>query len=298
MRSALKRRTAEGAAAHGAPRATVSFAQTDVTKMIASTRTFPGLWYDGFVVECDRCERMLEWGLEGSVTGAPGRSRFAQGQVICSSCAAERMYAEMGAWFAVALAADSTHAGGVGSVVAQEPISAILGNLMNLGKGRVRQDLLTSLLGPESEDADVRIAVLHKARSHVGRFLGGPTLPVREPVDAALELVGDSESAVEADDASASIDAAAAASSARMGAADAIGPGAPSPGTPPPVEGEAEAERGDADAGEAGVAEGGEHDSSSPVPTGDDGSVNPAASHSGAGSELVLPRVKRRRSEH
>lgn len=169
LRSALRRRGDDGP-----PKARIRFAPQAVTRGIENHSALgPELWYDGFVVECDRCDRAIEWGAEGSnVMGSPGRSRFAQWQVLCSGCSAERVYAEIGAWFVVALAADSSDGAGVGGRVAEEPIVALLGSLAHLARGKVREDLLTALLGPEAEDPEVRGAVLRKARAHAPKFLG------------------------------------------------------------------------------------------------------------------------------
>jgi len=140
------------------------------------------LWYPGFMVECDRCEQPVQWGMEGSIMGAPGRSRFAQGQVLCNCCLSDKLYSEIGAWIVVALAAGSGADSGGSCSVAEAPVTSLLSTLVNLGpSGDAKADLLVAILGSDAEDPDVRSAVLRKARSNVGnllsyRFLAGAAL--------------------------------------------------------------------------------------------------------------------------
>jgi len=210
LRSALRKRNKSGDAP---PR--ITFSNSNTTTAIENiTRFANDLWYPGFMVECDRCDQRVQWGIEGSIMGAPGRSRFAQDQVLCNCCLSDKLYAEIGAWVVVALAAGPAEGSGG---VANAPVTSLLTSLIHLGSrgGASKGDLLISLLGAEAEDREVRTAVLRKARSHVGGLLGGPSVK-EEPADeeAGEELeegtpeddreVCDEEGAEKLDDADAS----------------------------------------------------------------------------------------------
>mmetsp|Transcript_58013 Transcript_58013/g.166347 ORF Transcript_58013/g.166347 Transcript_58013/m.166347 type:complete len:759 (-) Transcript_58013:161-2437(-) len=210
LRSALRKRNKSGDAP---PR--ITFSNSNTTTAIENiTRFANDLWYPGFMVECDRCDQRVQWGIEGSIMGAPGRSRFAQDQVLCNCCLSDKLYAEIGAWVVVALAAGPAEGSGG---VANAPVTSLLTSLIHLGSrgGASKGDLLISLLGAEAEDREVRTAVLRKARSHVGGLLGGPSVK-EEPADeeAGEELeestaevdreVCDEEGADKLDDADAS----------------------------------------------------------------------------------------------
>jgi len=177
LRSALRKRNKSGDAP---PR--ITFSNSNTTTAIENiTRFANDLWYPGFMVECDRCDQRVQWGIEGSIMGAPGRSRFAQDQVLCNCCLSDKLYAEIGAWVVVALAAGPAEGSGG---VANAPVTSLLTSLIHLGSrgGASKGDLLISLLGAEAEDREVRTAVLRKARSHVGGLLGGPSVK-EEPAD-------------------------------------------------------------------------------------------------------------------
>lgn len=170
QRSSLTRQRHCGRQAVAA--AGVSFADASTDSTIESFSSLADeLWYPGFAVSCDRCERAVKWGAEGSIMGAPGRSRFSQWQVLCNGCLADRLYGEIGAWLVVALAAD--RGGGVNGCVAHGPVSALLEGLLKLCPGTGNgSDQLSMLLGKEAEAPDVRAVVLQKARTHIGRLLG------------------------------------------------------------------------------------------------------------------------------
>lgn len=157
----------------------ISFVEHHTVKRIENVSRFVDvLWYPGFVVECDRCGESVQWGAEGCLMGAPGRSRFAQGQVLCNCCLADKLYAEIGAWVVLHLASVTEGTSGVAEV----PVTSLLGSLVNLGSGG-RGDLLVGLLGPEADDADVRTAVLRKAQLHAKLVLRQPTKVKREKVE-------------------------------------------------------------------------------------------------------------------
>ena len=85
--SALAAARGKAAAARPAPASrrsrSVSFAgEPAVTSIESFSHLSDALWYAGFAVECDRCDQPVRWGAEGSLTGAPGRSRFSQWQVL------------------------------------------------------------------------------------------------------------------------------------------------------------------------------------------------------------------------
>jgi len=136
------------------------------------------LWYEGHVVECDRCERPLVWGAEGALHGAPGRSRFSQCQVLCNDCKTDRLFTEVGAWLAIGLAADcasqprsqgeASHSHHGGSV-ARGPIAALFDALREVGPG-VGANALDRLLGQHSADPNVRTDVVEKAHSRVAHL--------------------------------------------------------------------------------------------------------------------------------
>merc|ERR1712012_275041 len=178
LRSALKRPSVTGTSISQGTgqRATITFAdRPDRTTMIQNwSHLADMLWYPGFVVVCDRCERSVEWGHEGNIAGAPGRSRFSQWQVLCSTCMADRLYAEIGAWLVVALAASASEDPNVGSGVAQGPVTTLLDTLLQTSPAAScgGTDLLVALLGPEAEPPEVRETVLRKARNHVSTVLG------------------------------------------------------------------------------------------------------------------------------
>ena len=117
------------------------------------------LWYSDFAVECDICEQPVKWGHEGSLMGEPGRSRFSQWRVLCNTCLADQIYAEMGAWLTVSLAARSEGQSGTGVDMASGPVTCMLDRLVDLSP-HTGLDLLASLMGKEVE-APCR-AQLHK----------------------------------------------------------------------------------------------------------------------------------------
>jgi len=171
LKSALRSRKATG------PRKAcrISFKNEIRTSKIESLAPLgEALWYPGFVVQCDRCEQRVQWGQEGSIMGAPDRSRFAQDQVLCNGCLSDKLYSEIGAWVVVQLAA-----GRGGPSVAQAPITSLLTSLINLGSRgcNPKSDLLVALLGCEAEDLEVRTAVLRKACQQVPQLLGGSAPP-------------------------------------------------------------------------------------------------------------------------
>jgi len=138
------------------------------------------LWYAGYVVECDQCERLLNWGAEGSLTSAaPGRpvtgppvgSRFSQSRVLCNCCLADRLYGDIGVWLIVALAASSGGDAGQAGV-AQGPVTTALDALLRLNTA-AGADQLVGLLGEEAKAPEVRAVVLQKARARVASMLGG-----------------------------------------------------------------------------------------------------------------------------
>lgn len=119
------------------------------------------LWYPGFVVECDQCENPVEWGAEGSIHGAPGRSRFAQYQVLCNSCQANRLYAEFGVWIIVSLAS------GRGCKEAMDSLQSVLASLKQMERCSM-VDQLIALLGESALAPGVRNVVLEKATGNLG----------------------------------------------------------------------------------------------------------------------------------
>lgn len=149
------------------------------------------LWYPGYMVECDQCEEPVEWGAEGTMTGASGRSRFSQWQVLCNTCVSDRLLAEVGVWFIVALAATCTgSAGGQHDEsvrVAEGPLLECFDKLLQLPPG-AQPDQLTALLGKEAEVPEVRATVLRKARLRVPYVLGRPIKS--EPAEEASEAAG------------------------------------------------------------------------------------------------------------
>jgi len=162
----------------------ISFVETPRLRHIENFKhLIDELWYPGFMVDCDRCEQPVQWGLEGSIMGAPGRSRFAQELVLCSACLSDKSYSEIGAWMVVALAAGSGKDSGGSCNVAQAPVTELLNKLIDLcGRGDGKADLLAQILGSDAEDSDVRSAVLKKARSNVANLLS-----YRSFSDAALK---------------------------------------------------------------------------------------------------------------
>lgn len=136
------------------------------------------------VVSCDQCDREVEWGLEGNMAGAAGRSRFCQWRVICSTCTADRLYAEIGAWLVVALAAHSAEDPNMRSNIAQAPVTTLLDTLLGVGRTVITQDLLVTILGEEAQDPEVRRQVLRKARVHVPNILGDKPVVKEDPEEA------------------------------------------------------------------------------------------------------------------
>jgi len=136
----------------------VSFKEAPVISQVVNFSK-ENLWYPGYAVECDRCEQPVHWGEEGSYMGSPGQSRFAQGQVFCNACVAEKLYSELGVWLIVALAAGS-NTGGVS--YARDNMCKLLEQLCGMASS-ARADQLVSLLGREVEDREVRTVVLQKA---------------------------------------------------------------------------------------------------------------------------------------
>lgn len=65
------------------------------------------LWYEGYSIECNRCKKSMPWrnGADFStIVVAPGRSRFAQWQVVCKNCIAGDKLGEYGAMHILKLA--------------------------------------------------------------------------------------------------------------------------------------------------------------------------------------------------
>jgi len=156
-------------------RSSISFDREDKVRTIQNhCHLGAELWYPGFAVTCDRCDSHVEWGAEGNIAGAPGRSRFTQWQVLCNACLADRLYSEVGAWLVVALAATTSEDPGVGCGVAQSPVTTLLDTLLSLGPlAEGSTDMLVALLGPEAESPEVKTAVLRKARANVASLLSG-----------------------------------------------------------------------------------------------------------------------------
>jgi hypothetical protein len=74
--------------------------EEDEIESFRSEELCPQLWHESFNVECNRCERTLQWrhGADFStLAGAPGRSRFAQWQIVCKDCVAKENFAKFGA---------------------------------------------------------------------------------------------------------------------------------------------------------------------------------------------------------
>ncbi|CAE8620398.1 unnamed protein product, partial [Polarella glacialis] len=155
------------------------------------------LWHDGsFMVDCDTCDSRILFGVGGSCVGAAGRPRFAQNQVVCNSCLAERLFSEIGAWLVVALASRAADGDHVElDRVAEEPVSSLVDALLQLGPGS-RADTLVGLLGEEVSEAEARAEVLMKARSKVSSVLGSgvPGSPVQQRLSRKRALPGGQES--------------------------------------------------------------------------------------------------------
>jgi len=156
------------------------------------------LWYQSCPVECDRCDRVLQWGAEGTFVGSPGQSRFTQSKILCSACVSDKLYTEVGAWLVVALAARGEPGDRSSSErcvgVANGPIAGLLGALENVGP-HSGKDQLVALLGEDAEDPDVRAAVLKKAKARVSQLFGcGKPLDLEEAEDTAMaELTREEE---------------------------------------------------------------------------------------------------------
>lgn len=123
------------------------------------------LWYEGFAVECDECDAPVEWGQEGSLAGAPGRSRFAQMQVLCNRCLSNNLYGQVGSWLLLGVAA------GAQGVEVLGPVETILDQLLLLGKPGPVNDLLIGMLGVEAEYDGARENVLIKVRDRLPQLL-------------------------------------------------------------------------------------------------------------------------------
>lgn len=152
----------------------ISFREGSAQRVQTTMESFAGLgqelWYPGNPVDCNRCGHSVQWGVEGSITGAPNRSRFSQWQVICNACLAERLFADVGVWLTIALAAGEQSDEGDCSM-AVGPLGDLYGQLMQLTM--VRPDHLSSMLGKEALVPDVRQMVLEKARARLPSMLGG-----------------------------------------------------------------------------------------------------------------------------
>lgn len=139
------------------------------------------LWYGGFAVECDHCDQRIQWGLEGSFIGTPGQPRFSQNQVLCNRCLSNDLYAKIGAWLVVGLAAscNSETCNGhpsPGLSIANEPISYLIDSLLKTVP-ITSYDQLVPLLGVEAQLPEVRATVLQKARAGVSIVLGSHISP-------------------------------------------------------------------------------------------------------------------------
>eukprot|EP00931_Biecheleriopsis_adriatica_P096359 TRINITY_DN7000_c0_g1_i1.p1 TRINITY_DN7000_c0_g1~~TRINITY_DN7000_c0_g1_i1.p1 ORF type:complete len:401 (+),score=104.27 TRINITY_DN7000_c0_g1_i1:39-1205(+) len=143
------------------------------------------LWHAGdFLTDCDICESRIHFGQQGTSMGAEGRSKFAQGQVVCNSCLAQRHFEDIGAWFIVSCA---SRAAGV-SCDAAAHVLPLVESLLQLGPG-CRPDKLVGLLGGEVASEEARAEVLEKARRTIRTVLGDGTL-------TRLELAAEEEDEV------------------------------------------------------------------------------------------------------
>mmetsp|Transcript_124447 Transcript_124447/g.248220 ORF Transcript_124447/g.248220 Transcript_124447/m.248220 type:complete len:468 (+) Transcript_124447:30-1433(+) len=124
------------------------------------------LWYPGLVVECDKCDRDIVWMETGGPVGDPDKTRFANPQVLCDDCQANRVYCDIGAWYIVQLAASCEKPGtGAPSAAASDPILGLVDSLTTLST--TGSDQLVKILGREAECPEVRSLVIDKARKRL-----------------------------------------------------------------------------------------------------------------------------------
>lgn len=187
LRPALRQRRADGGKDDGgrSRSASVSFAaeRDSSTDIIDFKQLGTQLWYEGLAVECDECDELVQWGAEGSLTGAVGRSRFSQPKVLCNRCLANRSYGQIGAWLLLGIAAGPDGAEILGSV------ENLIDLQVQLGRGGRVSDALVDLLGQEAEKPGARENVLLKARERIPNLLlGGGAPKVHEAEDDYDEI--------------------------------------------------------------------------------------------------------------
>jgi len=149
---------------------TISFASSSAVTSIRNFSCCEDLWYPNFAVDCNRCDAPVQWGAEGILMGAPGRSRFSQWQVLCSSCLSDKLYGDLGAWVVVACANLANNGADSDGTIAYAPMEKLMNHLLQLCP-KSGSDQLAALLGKEAEAPDVRAVILQKARTHLGELL-------------------------------------------------------------------------------------------------------------------------------
>lgn len=172
VRSALRRPGRGPTSSHVSPKSIHFSAEQQEVAIENFSEDADDLWYQGFAVECDRCDQPVSWGLEGSLLGAAGISRFAQWQVLCGSCLADKLYAEIGAWLVVGMVAGDTNEDHNSWHVALRPIVNILDMLAPLNLNG-KPDQLVALLGEQALNPEVRETVLKRARGNAQGLLKG-----------------------------------------------------------------------------------------------------------------------------
>eukprot|EP00930_Biecheleria_cincta_P043309 TRINITY_DN29758_c0_g1_i1.p1 TRINITY_DN29758_c0_g1~~TRINITY_DN29758_c0_g1_i1.p1 ORF type:complete len:520 (-),score=85.27 TRINITY_DN29758_c0_g1_i1:245-1804(-) len=133
------------------------------------------LWTDSSAVECGKCQLAFPFGPGIKMEGEPGRSHFAQNEVICPNCIASQTYEEIGAWLVVALASRCTAAAQGSSAnlegIAEGPVTTLIESLAAT-RNLSRADKLAELLGSEAGEPEARREILNKAQSMVEVVLG------------------------------------------------------------------------------------------------------------------------------
>lgn len=166
-------RAASGAVAFGS-------AEPAVVPIANVSADGDSLWYQGFAVECDRCDQPVRWGAEGSMLGAPGKSRFAQWQVLCNGCFSDRLFSEIGAWLVVGLMSAAEGDGNEppqGWGVAREPVGSVLETLSRLELSG-KPDQLSALLGQDAQMPGVRDEVFRRAMGSLDALFRDPGVEV------------------------------------------------------------------------------------------------------------------------
>jgi len=146
---------------------------------IKSFRDCDDLWYDRILVECNRCNREVEFGTDQyhmSSEGAEGRGPMAKWHVVCSSCIGDLTLQEMGAWLVIGLTASANDIKAdqtSNARVAEKPLIDLVDRLSHWNTRGARFNSLESLLGQAT--SDIRETIFAKARSSVSRFLNPPS---------------------------------------------------------------------------------------------------------------------------